>query len=127
MRKNSDLFDTLLDKMFYVDNFYKTPFTDIIKNDDNFIIELSLAGLNKDDVTIKTEDDVLTIEAERKKRENIDYQSIETFYGKYKKIIELPDYIDIDKITAEMKNGILTIILPKKETFIRKDRVISIE
>ena len=62
--------------------------------------------------------DVAETESEKKeKKEDTDksYHRVESSYGSFKRVITLPASVDVDKVTAEGKNGILEITLPKKE------------
>ncbi len=94
------------------------PALDIYEDDDKIVIEAEIPGVNKDDIKINIEDNVLTIKAEKKKEEKIKEEDIvyeEIAYGMYAREIELPHTVDTEKIEAEYKNGVLKIVLPKKE------------
>ena len=78
------IFDELFDETFDITS-RKCPAHDVIENDEEFVIEMELAGVKKDDITIETEDGVLTIETERKKDDTKNYKRNEMYVGKYKR------------------------------------------
>lgn len=86
---------------------------DITENEKNFIVEMVLAGIMKEDISINIEDDVLSIIANRKD-EVSNYYKKQLFTGKIEKSFTLPENIDIDKIETTFIDGILKIIIPKK-------------
>jgi HSP20 family protein len=91
------------------------PNYDIIEKDNEYLVEFGLAGFTKEDVSLNVENDVLTIEGERKIDEDTKYNRKSTFYGNFKKVFTLPDNVVTDKIGASFQNGILSITIPKNE------------
>jgi len=100
---------------------------DVIENDNEFIIEMELAGVKKEDVNIETEDEVLTIETERKKDDDKKYKRNEIYSGKYKRSFILPDTVNAEEIKASMADGILTISIPKSVDETKKKKQIVIK
>jgi len=94
-----------------------TPSVDIMEKDGNLILHTELPGLNEKDIDLKLEGNTLTLNGKRK-MENEDkkstYHRIESFYGSFTRSFRLPDTVDVDKIMAEYKNGVLTITIPQK-------------
>jgi len=93
-------------------------------------IELDLPGIKKEDIDITTEDNVLTISGERKIKEEVkeeDYYKVESRYGKFSRSFTLPEDIDIENIHAESADGVLEVIIPKKEDEAKKPRKIEIK
>jgi len=87
-------------------------------DDDAYYIELDLPGVKKDDIEITTEDNILTVSGERKMREELkedDYYKVESRYGKFSRSFTLPEDVDVENIHAEMKNGVLEVIIPKRK------------
>ena len=79
-------------------------------------VELDLPGIKKEDIEITTEDNVLTISGERKLKDEVkedDYYKVESVYGKFSRSFTLPEKIDVEKIHAESKDGVLEVIIPK--------------
>jgi len=122
MKVFEELFDEELDI-----TSRKCPAHDVIENDDEFIVEVELAGIKKDDINIETEDNVLTIEAERKRDDKLKYTRKESYVGKYKRSFILPDYVDCDGVDATLDEGMLKITIPKTidETKKKKQIVIN--
>lgn len=95
---------------------------DVFQTDKALIVQSPIAGVEKDDLDIYLEDDILIIRGERK-REDIeeeikdkDFFTQECYWGQFSRSLRLPlDNIDTDNISASMKNGILTIVIPKIE------------
>ena len=94
------------------------PRTDIIETDNDFIINVDLPGVKKQDVTVNYQDNQLSITGERKSeevKEKKDYLRKERIYGNFHRVYTLPQSIDPNKITANFKDGILTVSVPKTE------------
>ena len=85
----------------------------IVENEKEFIIELILAGVNKEDINVNIDDNILTINAERKKNDEMNYIRNEFYFGKYLKKYTLPDDIDYENIDVQYSDGILKMTIPK--------------
>lgn len=89
---------------------------DVYQNDENIVIESTIAGVNVDDLDIAITPESVTIKGRREKKEKVkkdDYLYQECFWGKFSRSIILPQEIDPDKSHAALKDGILKIVLPK--------------
>ncbi len=94
------------------------PSVNIAENKDQFEIELAAPGYVKDDIKVKIEDEMLTISSEKKNEsENSDSACIrrEFSFSTFKRSFTIPETIDRESISATMENGILKVVLPKKE------------
>lgn len=93
------------------------PAANIREDEKRFTIELALPGFEKEEISMKLENDVLTISAGHEKKESeVKYTRNEFgFDAKYSRSFILPEDIDNDAITAEYRNGILNVAIPKKE------------
>jgi HSP20 family protein len=94
------------------------PAVDIYEDETHLVLTAEVPGINEKDIEIKLEDNTLSIHGERKmeketKEEN--YHRIERAYGSFYRSFTLPNYIDKEKIRAEHENGVLKIIMPKRE------------
>ena len=94
-----------------------TPAVDILEKDGNLILRAELPGMDEKDIDLKLEGRVLTLGGERKgyieeNRQN--YHRVERSYGAFSRSFTLPETVDIDKIKADYKNGILTVTIPQK-------------
>lgn len=93
-----------------------TPAVDIAENEEALVFTAELPGFNRDDLNIAVEDGRLTLSGERKmERKSDEYHRVERVYGRFERNFTLPTTVDPDKITANLKNGLLTIALPKRE------------
>lgn len=95
-----------------------SPSVDIIEKPDNWIFKAELPDLNLDDISVTVEDGVLSIKGERKFEEEVEegsYTRIERQYGSFERRFSLPSGVNADDVTADFKNGILTLNVPKKE------------
>jgi len=116
----ADLFENI-GKSFFDDEekFEGTvPAVNIIEDNDRFRLEMAAPGLQKSDFQINVEKDVLTISSEKKeeKEEKDDnYARKEFYYNSFSRSFNLPETIDVENIKADYKNGILNVVLPKKE------------
>ena len=94
------------------------PSLNIWENDDNLFVEAELPGFALDDLDIMVSgDNQLSVSGERKtpELEGGTWHGRERGFGKFNRAIELPGYVDSGKVSAELKNGVLTITLPKRE------------
>lgn len=108
---------------------FNRPAANIIENEKDFMIELAVPGMDKEEFNIKLEDDILTISVERKEveeKEERNFTRREFRYDGFKRSFSLPDIIDQDKIKADYKNGVLNVKLPKSEETKIKGREIKI-
>lgn len=92
------------------------PLVDIAEDDKEYLIKAEVPGMNKEGIKVGVQDDVLTISGERKyEKEEKDkkFHRIERAYGSFARSFTLPEDSDGEKITAEFKDGILNVRLPK--------------
>ncbi len=92
-----------------------TPSTDIVRNGEEFLLELDVPGVKPEAIDLSVKDNTLTIEGERASdREEGDVLRSERLTGKFKRSFTLSDAIDQDAIKAEFNNGVLSVTLRKK-------------
>ncbi len=94
------------------------PSMDVVEQKTEYLLKLEVPGLSKGDIEISVEDGVLSISGE-KKFEKVDekdgrYHIVERRYGKFTRSVNIPRATDVSKISADFKDGVLTILLPKK-------------
>lgn len=95
-----------------------TPTMDIIERNDEIRLRAELPGLTEEDVDITVENNVLTIQGEKKFEESEEegaYRRIESAYGTFYRRFTLPATVEQDRIDASFSNGVLTVTLPKAE------------
>ncbi|MFA6253192.1 MAG: Hsp20/alpha crystallin family protein [Patescibacteria group bacterium] len=89
---------------------------DVYQDKNNIVIKSTIAGVDPDNIDISFHNDMLTIRGERQQDQTIsedDYFYKECYWGSFSRSIILPLEVQADKIKATIKNGILTIVLPK--------------
>jgi len=96
---------------------FNTPKVNIEETDDNYNIEVAAPGFDKKDFNVTVENNVLTIEASKEAtKEDKTFSHYEFSYGTFKRSFSLPENkLKESKISANYKNGILNISLPKKD------------
>ena len=76
-------------------------------------ITAELPGMEENDIEVNVSDDVLTITGEKKETNKKDYYVPEHHYRSFQRSFHIPDSVDANKIEASLKNGLLTVTLPK--------------
>ena len=101
---------------------------DVYQTPNEIVIKSTIAGVKPEDIDISMTNDMITIKGNRKKDEDAkeeDYYYQECYWGPFSRSVILPVDVEVDHAKAGMKNGILTIKLPKIERV--KTKKISIE
>ena len=105
------------------------PAVDVKETDSSFLISADIPGLTKKDINIEVSDDVLSITGERIE-DNVEdsdlYHYRERSKGAFTRSFHLPESVDEKKISANFKDGILNIELPKTKVIEPKSRKIKI-
>jgi len=94
------------------------PAVDFLENDDNYVVKAELPGLQKQDIAVSLQDDILTISGERKEEKTSKEDSpkyTERYYGRFERTINLPSTVDSEKVKADYADGVLTVTLSKSE------------
>ncbi|MEN8817494.1 MAG: Hsp20/alpha crystallin family protein [Nonlabens sp.] len=130
---------SLIDEMFSNDYLGGTeqirksfvPAVNVSEKDDTFLLEMSIPGFKKEDISIEVDKDLLTISSDV---ETSNEEATEQFTRKefskqsFRRAFNLPETVNQDKIDATYENGILTIALPKKdEALPQPKRLISLK
>jgi len=120
---------------FFFDDFLNRPFSNLLdfgfparplsvpavnitERQDDFLVSLAAPGLKKDDFKINLDGNVVIVssEKEEKKEESDDKITCREFsYSSFERSFSLPDEVNNDKIDARYNDGILELVLPKKE------------
>ena len=95
-----------------------SPSVDIFETEGEIVVKAELPGMDRKGITLHLENNVLTLRGERKfeketKEEN--YHRIERSYGNFSRSFSIPAMVDAENIRADYKDGVLKIVLPKKE------------
>ena len=92
---------------------------DVFQTENDLIIKSTIAGVKPEDLDVDINNDMIMIRGERKQEESIageNYYYQECYWGVFSRSVVLPVDVIADKAEASMKNGILTIKLPKADT-----------
>jgi HSP20 family protein len=95
-----------------------SPLVDISEDDKEYLVKAELPDIKKEDIKINVHDNVLSISGERKyekEEKGKKYHRVERAYGSFLRSFTLPDDADAAKISAECKDGMLKVHLPKSE------------
>lgn len=104
------------------------PNIEMYDRKNEIVLKAELPGVSKEDIDLTITKDSLTLKGEVKKEEEIkeeDYYASERSYGSFTRTIALPAEVDSEKSKASFKNGVLEIVLPKREE--AKPKEIKIE
>jgi HSP20 family molecular chaperone IbpA len=89
---------------------------DVFQDDENIVIQSTIAGVAPDDLDVSITNDMVTIRGERRQPYEVDHEDYfyqECYWGTFSRSIILPVEIDSDRAEAKIKNGVLTIRIPK--------------
>ena len=96
------------------------PPVDIVESNDGLMVKAEVPGLEKDSFKVSVEDNVLTISGEKKMEydetdKDQNYHRVERTYGSFSRSFTLPNTVDVKKVNAKYRNGVLEVKLPKSE------------
>ena len=126
-RRNSltpsvDLFDRFFDDWrlpsLFSDEDTWVPAFDIKENDKEYEVTAELPGIDPKDIDITLSEGILSVKGEKKHEEEEkgeDYHRIERRYGSFHRSFRIPGKVDVDKIDANYKDGVLKLMIPKSE------------
>jgi len=103
------------------------PVADIIERDDEFVIKAELPGVQRENIDVHLENDILTITGEREVEETKETDRThraECFYGRFSRGFRIPENVDTGAIKAQCEDGVLRVHLPK--TKIKKAEPVKI-
>ena len=106
-----------------------TPLMNVAESENAYEIETELPGVDKSDVNIEINDNILTIKGEKKgfnEEKKDSYHRIERMHGSFMRSVKLPLDIDAEKITAKLENGLLHVEVGKHQQAKEKKRTIDI-
>jgi len=115
---------------FFTDFFYPSrgvlpsreldwnPRVDIYEEEEAIVLKAELPGVEKDKIVVDVKDRVLTLKGERSSYSDVkeeNYYRRERTFGSFERRFNLPDNVDAEKITADYKDGVLKVDIPKPE------------
>lgn len=140
MRKNQgwlpDIFNDFFDTEWMEKANATAPAINVVEHDNSYAVEVAAPGMTKDDFNVHLDEDgniSITMEKKSENKEenkkNGHYLRREFSYSKFQQTMVLPDNVDKDKISASVKDGVLTIDLPKlpKEEPVKRSKQIEIK
>ena len=104
------------------------PLLDVIENKSDIVLKVEIPGVKQEDINLSLEDDTLTVKGERKQEKETSEGGCtrtERSSGSFQRTMRVPSTVDADKVKATYRDGILEIVLPKKEE--AKPRAIKVE
>lgn len=112
----------------FSDNF--NPRIDITEDEKTYSVVAEIPGIKKENLKITLQDNILTIEGEKKKEEESkekNYYRSERIFGSFKRCFTLPSEVDSEKVNAKFEDGILNISLKKLEPKPKNEKVIELK
>jgi len=93
------------------------PPVDVAEDQNHILVKVEVPGMAEKDLRVNFEDGLLTVSGERQfeRKDDRNYHRIERSYGSFVRTFSLPRTVDGNAITADYKNGVLEIAIPKKE------------
>ena len=99
-----------------------SPPTDVYETGENYVVKVEIAGMRDEDFEITFEHNILLVKGYRSDlSERRAYHQMEIRFGRFEIALEVPVTVDMEKATAEYKDGFLMIVLPKTNP--NKDKV----
>lgn len=105
------------------------PSVDIFETEQAIVLKADLPEVNPSDVDVRVEDNMLYLRGERKMEKEVkeeSYHRVERSYGSFARSFALPHTVSSERITADYKDGVLKITLPKREESKPKQIKISV-
>ncbi len=106
------------------------PAVDISEDQDNLYVDVEIPGMNKEDIKVSLEHNVLSLKGEKKQEKEVkeeNYHRWERRYGSFARAFELPMPVQSNRINASYKSGVLHVILPKAEEVKPKEIPIEVK
>jgi HSP20 family protein len=94
------------------------PLADVSETKEGFTVSVELPGMKQEEIVVSVEENVLTVKGERKRENQANeegYSRVERFHGSFERHFTFPGTVDMERIQATYRDGILEIRLPKKE------------
>jgi len=112
------------------ESWVAVPAVDFVERDNAFEMSVEMPGLEEKNIEVKVANGVLTVKGEKmeeKEEKENDYHLRERRFGPFKRSIRVPETVDLDKIEATFKKGVLTVTLPKIPGTQKPERKIEVK
>jgi HSP20 family protein len=106
-----------------------SPAVDVVEKDNAYEVTVELPGMSEKDIDVKLAGGMLTItgeKSEEKEEKKKDIYVSERRYGSFQRSFSVPDDVDAEKLAASVKNGVLTVTMPKSAEAKKKERKIAV-
>jgi HSP20 family protein len=130
------MFDRFFDDPFDLAPFENSPLRefspriDVSETDNEIKVVAELPGMDEKDITLSLEKEALVISGEKKaenEEKGKNFHHIERSFGSFTRVVALPGEVEADKVDAEFKKGVLTVVLPKPASAVKASRKIAIK
>jgi HSP20 family protein len=119
LRRKDDAFDEFVREFFARgESEMIEPSADVAESNGEVTVKMAIPGIDKEQIHISVDDGVLDVHGETRKEteeKKKNYYRQEIRYGAFRRTITLPTAVDVDKADAKLKDGILTITMPKSK------------
>ncbi len=104
------------------------PAVDISETDDQFKIDVEIPAIARDDIIVSVKDGLLTVTGERKVEKETDgkMHRVERRYGRFSRSFRLPENVDEESIAAASKDGVLSLVVAKKDNESPRNIVVTV-
>jgi HSP20 family protein len=109
---------------------FSAPAVDVSETDNAYEITAEMPGMDEKNVEVKVANGVLTIKGEKqedKEEKNKDYYMRERSFGSFERNFQVPEGVETDRIEANFKNGVLSVILPKSAAAQKAEKKITVK
>ncbi len=116
---NDSLYDNTQEHKF-------VPEVDVLESEKSYELHFAVPGFDKENFNLEVDDNVLIVSGERKfkdEKSEKTFKSVQTRYGSFTRSFTLPENVNLNKIEAHYKNGILEVVIPKDETKLVKTNI----
>ena len=98
-------------------NTVQGPAVTVYETQDEYVFQAELPGWTREQVSINFENQTLTLSGNRElpQEDGRQYHRVEGFYGQFSRSFTVPGIVDFNRVEAEMCDGVLTVLLPKRE------------
>ena len=95
----------------------RRPISDVYETGDSLVFTMELPGFDKSEIEVTVNNGYLEVKGEHKAQEKEDrtYRQVQRWHGRFQRSFRLPRSLDRDKVSAELRNGVLSIGIPKLE------------
>lgn len=115
-KKLGSMFDAMM-REGYLKNYNSSPAMDFQETGDSYIAKLDMPGMSKEAINVEIDRKVLTVSGDREEGTEVSdssgYYRKERSASSFKRVINLPGEVKVDKVDAKYENGVLTLVLPK--------------